>query len=145
MTICFILYTAAVAPSWVDFNRRLTNPLSITTVGWCVAWTVVVMTTTLSWSINWAWYDRTAPEYFSLHKTKRRVFTARSELRKVLFLAVFGAVCDFFVCVWNISGTAERICAKFTGKTCLVPRSDEFEGQGQFRRPACGLCAEKHL
>jgi len=24
----------------------------------------------------------------------------------------------------------------------LVPRSDEFEGQGQFRRPACGLCLE---
>jgi len=24
---------------------------------------------------------------------------------------------------------AERICAKFTGKTCLVPRSDEFECQ----------------
>ena len=29
-------------------------------------------------------------------------------------------------------GTAELICAKFTRKTCLVPRSDEFEGQGQF-------------
>jgi len=27
-------------------------------------------------------------------------------------------------------GTAERICAKFTQKTCLVPRSDEFEGRG---------------
>jgi len=26
------------------------------------------------------------------------------------------------------------------GKTCLVPRSDEFERQGQFWRPACGLC-----
>ena len=36
-----------------------------------------------------------------------------------------------FVCVWNISGTAERICAKFTGKTCLIPRSEEFECQGQ--------------
>jgi len=24
---------------------------------------------------------------------------------------------------------AERICARFTGKTCLVPRSDEFECQ----------------
>jgi len=34
-----------------------------------------------------------------------------------------------FVCVWNILGTAERICAKFTRKTCLVPCSDEFEGQ----------------
>ena len=43
----------------------------------------------------------------------------------------FGAVCDLFVCVWNISGTAERICAKLTEKTWLVPRSDEFEGQGQ--------------
>jgi len=45
----------------------------------------------------------------------------------------FSAVCDFlyvcflfFVCASNISGTAERICAKFTGKTCLVPLSDEF-------------------
>jgi len=28
------------------------------------------------------------------------------------------------VCESNISGTAERICAKFTGKTCLVRRSD---------------------
>ena len=81
------------------------------------------------------------------------IITARSEMRKVLFLAL--SVC-FFVCVWNISGTAERICAKFTRKTCLVPRSDELEGQGQrskvkvtrdrngifrhFRRPACGLC-----
>jgi len=31
----------------------------------------------------------------------------------------------------NISGMAERICAKFIGKTCLVPRSDEFECLGQ--------------
>jgi len=31
----------------------------------------------------------------------------------------------------NISGTAERICAKSTGNTCLVPRSDEFEFQGK--------------
>ena len=48
----------------------------------------------------------------------------------------FSVVCDFFlhsffVCESNISGTAERICAKFTRKTCLVPRSDEFECQGQ--------------
>ena len=44
---------------------------------------------------------------------------------------------DFFVCVWNISGTAERICAKFTRKTCLVPRSEgsgKVEGQGQRSR-----------
>ena len=66
--------------------------------------------------------------------------------------SVFGAVCDFFVCVWNISGTAEQICAKFTVKTCLVPHSDEFECHGQrsrlpgtkssifqpFRQPGCG-------
>ena len=65
----------------------------------------------------------------------------------------------FFVCVRNISGTAERICAKFTWKMCLVPRSDEFEGQRAkvkvtrdkngifrpFRRLACGLCSVKHL
>ena len=30
-----------------------------------------------------------------------------------------------------MAGTAERICAKFTRKTCLVIRSDEFECQGQ--------------
>ena len=27
--------------------------------------------------------------------------------------------------------TAERICVKSTWKTCLVPRSDEFESQSQ--------------
>jgi len=30
-----------------------------------------------------------------------------------------------------IAGTAEHICAKFTGKTCLVLRLDELECQGQ--------------
>ena len=47
----------------------------------------------------------------------------------------FSAVCNFlfflFVCASNISRTAERICAKFTGKTCLVPRSEEFKCQSQ--------------
>ena len=33
-----------------------------------------------------------------------------------------------------MTGTAERICAKFTRKTCLVLRSDEFEYQGQRSR-----------
>jgi len=28
----------------------------------------------------------------------------------------------------------ERICAKFIWKTCLVPRLDQFEGQGQRSR-----------
>jgi len=36
-----------------------------------------------------------------------------------------------FVCDSNISGIAERICAKFTVKACLVPSSDEFECQSQ--------------
>jgi len=40
----------------------------------------------------------------------------------------FSSVWDFFlrfhfVCESNISGTAEWICAKFTGKTCFVERS----------------------
>ena len=39
-----------------------------------------------------------------------------------------------FVCVWYISRAAERTCAKFTGKMCLVPRSDKFECQGQRSR-----------
>jgi len=32
----------------------------------------------------------------------------------------------------GISGIAELICDKFTQKTCLVPHSDEFEGQVNF-------------
>ena len=50
-----------------------------------------------------------------------------SHASKVLLLAPSVT----FVCTSNISGTDERICAKFTGKTCLVPRSDEFECQTQ--------------
>ena len=57
------------------------------------------------------------------------MITGRSKLRKVLFLAP--SVTSLFVCISNISRIAERICAKFTRKTCLVHRSDEFEGQGQ--------------
>jgi len=57
---------------------------------------------------------------------------SRSELRKVLFF--WRRQCVFFVCAWNISGIAERICTKSTWKTCMVPRSDEFEGQGQRSR-----------
>jgi len=58
--------------------------------------------------------------------------------------SVFSTVCDFFVCASNISGTAERICAKFTVNMCLVPRSDEFECQGQrWRSP--GTKIEKLL
>ena len=39
-----------------------------------------------------------------------------------------------FLFVYEIWGTAEQICAKFTQKTCLVLRSDEFEYQGQRSR-----------
>jgi len=44
----------------------------------------------------------------------------------------------------DISGTAKLICDKFTRKMCLIPRSDEFEGQDQFRKPACDL-EKKHF
>jgi len=58
--------------------------------------------------------------------------TARSELRQVLFLAP--SVCGILFVYENVSGNAERICAKFTPKTYLVPRSNDFEvkikGQG---------------
>jgi len=108
------------------------------------------------------------------------MISARSELRKVLFLAL--SVTFLFVyeiyqeplngfapnsqgSVWSLARTslnvkvkgqrsrssgpktgfsadisriAELICDKFTRKTSLVPRSDVFEGQGQFRQPACG-------
>jgi len=39
-----------------------------------------------------------------------------------------------FVCESNISDIAERICAKFTPKTCLVSHSEEFECQGQMSK-----------
>ena len=65
-------------------------------------------------------------------------------------VSVFGAVCDFFVCVGLVSpeplnGFAPNSQGTDRGKTCLVPRSDEFEGQGPFRRPARGLCLEKNI
>ena len=59
---------------------------------------------------------------FMLIKHLQPLVAACSELQKVLFLAL--SVCGFFVCAWNTSRTAERICAKFTQKTCLVPYSD---------------------
>jgi len=56
------------------------------------------------------------------------VITAGSKLRKVLFLALSVTL---FSCQSDISGTAERICAKFIRKTCYAARSDEFGGQGE--------------
>jgi len=55
--------------------------------------------------------------------------TVRSELRKVLFLALSVTFLFFFVCESNISETVDQICSKFTQKTCLVPCSEEFECQ----------------
>jgi len=53
------------------------------------------------------------------------IITALSDLQKVVFLAP--SVCGFLVFVSDVSGTAERICAKFAWKA----RLDEFEGKGQ--------------
>jgi len=47
-----------------------------------------------------------------------------------------------FFCIKYLE-TAQRICTKFTRKMCLVAHSDDFQGQGQFWRPECGLCLEK--
>jgi len=66
------------------------------------------------------------PQFFAravLFASHSVIFTARSELRKVLFLALsMTFLFVLFVCESNISRTAERICAKFTGKTCFIPR-----------------------
>jgi len=78
------------------------------------------------------------------------------EVRKFLFWALSVT----FLCM-KYGLSRKPLNAKFTRKTSLVPRSDEFEGQGQrskvkvtrdkktafrpFRRPACGLCLVKHL
>ena len=70
--------------------------------------------------------------------------------------SVFGAVCDFFVCIWSISRITECICAKFTWKTFwsltrsslnvkVKVTSDKRRHFWPFRRPACVLCLVKHL
>ena len=50
------------------------------------------------------------------------IFIVRSSYPLAVSCGVFffDAVCDYYVCVRNIWRTAERICAKFTWKTCLV-------------------------
>jgi len=45
--------------------------------------------------------------------------------------SVFGAVSLCFCSCMQYLGNCSTDCANFTGKTCLVPRSDEFKGQGQ--------------
>ena len=57
--------------------------------------------------------------------------------------SVFGTVRLFFVCAWNISGTDERIRAKFTRKMCLVPCLDELEDQGQRSRSMAEVTMDK--
>ena len=63
---------------------------------------------------------------------KNYVLITRSELRKVLF----GAVCEFFlflfVCHWNISATAERICVN---KRCVssLARTGALQSDGTLR------------
>jgi len=42
-------------------------------------------------------------------------------------------------------GNAERIWAKLTGKTLLVPRSDEFEGQGQRSKVMVTRAKKRHF
>ena len=70
-----------------------------------------------------------------LHCLMRKCVYAYYRTQSTAEGSVFGAVSLwFFVCLWNISGAAERICTKFTRKTCLVPRSDKFEGQAQRSR-----------
>jgi len=64
------------------------------------------------------------------------VFTARSELHKVLFLVLS---VTFFVCLFVYEISLEplngcRMYTKFTWQTCLVPHLDEFECQGQRSR-----------
>jgi len=78
--------------------------------------------------------------------------TTLSELRKVLFLYRQSVV---FLFAYEISWEPHiRFVPNSAGKMCLVPRSDEFEGQGHqgqncifwpFWRPACSLCLVKHL
>ena len=58
-------------------------------------------------------------------------FTMTAACVRCMFGKHFSSRFSSFVCASNISGTAERIWAKFTGRTCLVTRSDEFECQGQ--------------
>jgi len=83
------------------------------------------------------------------------IFTACCELRKVLFFTLSVTLLFVYEISW---GTAQRICSKFTGKMCWVPRSDEFECKDQRSRspgtktaffgPFGGLCAVylvKHL
>jgi len=59
---------------------------------------------------------------FEFEGQQSKVKVTRDKKRKTVESSPLTMYCNAF----NISGTAERICAKFTRKTCLVPHSDEF-------------------
>ena len=100
----------------------------------------------LSWSLHWHFSFNMEPKLclkfglawdlcstFPLHHCILREYDVCYDKQDSVFSAVYDFVV-FFVCHSNISGTAEQICAKFTGKTCLIPSSDDFECQGQRSR-----------
>jgi len=71
----------------------------------------------------------------SLHIPSKMQTSGNNRTQWTVKGSVSGAVSlRFFVCVWNISGTTERICARFTRKTCLVTHFGKFESQGQRSR-----------
>ena len=86
------------------------------------------------------------------------IFTARSELRKVLCLAP--SVCGFCLCMKYLGNRWTDLHQIHT-EDVFGSSLGEFEVQGQrskvkvtgdkngifrpFRRPACGLCLAKHL
>jgi len=75
-----------------------------------------------------------------LHDNTTQAIYGSSPIMNLLLPHDFGAVCNIFVCVWNISRTAEPICAKYTQKMCLVRRSGKFEYQSQ--RSKIGVLAD---
>ena len=77
----------------------------------------VVLSTSYKNLVN---YGPLTPEFTWLFGNRLSAKCAKS-LKRVHF---------FETCIrQRIAGTTERICAKFTPKTCLVLRSDEFECQ----------------
>ena len=99
----------------------------------CYFWQWLYFCKSRNWRVRLFQCGRTASEAIPVLCTfvfqQMHIFTTRSELCRFCFWHHL-----FFVCVWNISGTTEQICAKFTWKTCLVPRLDKFEGQSQRSR-----------
>jgi len=98
-----------------------------------VTWLGMVVVLRVLCILMWPW-----PDLWS------RSFELRQFLAKPCVLAAMTAAPLWgflvFVCASNVSGTAKQICTKFIWKTCLVPRSDEFECRGQrLRSPGTKL------